>query len=126
MQTATPRILAAAPGQRQKMDLEKDVWRAEQRESEEAGASGRTELRDGGETLAEGDRVGAAASGGAEQGGDKDEPIEGDWADWIAEVQRTANEALADAVLSMTLLRKTGDALVHGATGKDALVNTDL
>lgn len=118
-QTATPRILAAEPGQRQRMDLETEVWRTEQRESEEAGASGRTERSDDDGTLAEGDGVGAATSEGAEQGGDKDEPIDGDWADWIAEEQRKANEALADAVLSMILRRQTGDALVHGATGQD-------
>lgn len=38
-QTATPRILAAEPGQRQRKDLGKDVWRVERKESEEAGVT---------------------------------------------------------------------------------------
>ena len=104
MQTATPRILAAEPGQRQRMDLEKDVWRAEQRESEEAGASGRTELRDGGGTLAEGDRVGAAVSEGAEQGG----VVDDDWA-WMEEERRKATIAMNAAILQMPWLwERTG------------------
>ena len=104
MQTATPRILAAEPGQRQRMDLEKDVWRAEQRESEEAGASGRTELRDDGGTLAEGDRVGAAVSEGAEQGG----AVDDDWA-WMEEERRKATIAMNAAILQMPWLwERTG------------------
>ena len=104
MQTATPRILAAEPGQRQRMDLEKDVWRAEQRESEEAGASGQTEPRDGGGTLTEGDRVGAAVSEEAEQG----DVVDDDWA-WMEEERRKATIAMNAAILQMPWLwERTG------------------
>ena len=84
-QTATPRILAAEPGQRQRMDPETEERGEERREPREAGVADHRERRDGGGAL-----------------------VDDDWA-WIEEEHRKARIAMNAAILQMPWLwERTG------------------
>ena len=84
-QTATPRILAAEPGQRQRTDPETEERGGERGELEEAGAAVHMERRGGGGTL-----------------------VDDDWA-WMEEERRKATIAMNAAILQMPWLwERTG------------------
>ena len=84
-QTATPRILAAEPGQRQRTDPETEERGGERGELEEAGAAVHMKRRGGGGTL-----------------------VDDDWA-WMEEEHRKATIAMNAAILQMPWLwERTG------------------
>ena len=84
-QTATPRILAAEPGQRQRKDRGKEERGGERGEMEEAGVADHMERRGGGGTL-----------------------VDDDWV-WMEEEHRKAKIAMNAAILQMPWLwERTG------------------
>ena len=131
MQTATPRILATEPGQRQRMEPGKAERGEEQRTAEEARTNVQAERNAGGGTLGDDDwfRTDTAERWGPR--GEPDEPVADDWDDWIAEQQRQADAALLSAVRTLALQRTTSNSPIHDVSGRTApreskLVNMDL
>ena len=119
MQTATPRILATEPGQRQRMEPGKAERGEEQRKAEEARTTVQAERSDGG-TLEDEDWVRTDTPERLGLRSEADEPADDDWEDWIAEQQRQADAALVSAVRTLALQRTTSNSPIHDVSGRTA------